>query len=63
MTAPSEHHGHSTAAIDPQAAFSPTEWAGFQKSDIHAGGAVVLLMAAIFTVGLVLYTIVLVSVL
>lgn len=43
------HHGHAPT-------FSDAEMAEFQKSDIGAGGAVVVLMAAIFSAGLVLYT-------
>jgi hypothetical protein len=43
------HPGHTPA-------FSDAEMAEFQKSDIGAGGAVVVLMAAIFGIGLLLYT-------
>jgi hypothetical protein len=36
--------------------FTEQEWADFQKSDRAAGGIVVALMAAIFCIGLALYT-------
>ena len=51
----------SHAAHDPHKAvaeFTPEEWAEFHKSDIGAGGAVVVLMGAIFSIGLVLYTVI-----
>lgn len=38
--------------------FSETDLAEFHQSDIRAGGAVVVLMSAIFSIGLVLYTII-----
>jgi len=36
--------------------FTEQEWADFQTSDRAAGGIVVALMAAIFSIGLALYT-------
>jgi hypothetical protein len=43
--------------------FTEAEWKDMQKDDIHAGGAVVSLMAGIFTIGLIIYSIVLWAVL
>jgi hypothetical protein len=48
-----DHHGdHSAAAALP---FTEAEWAGFQKSDVHAAAAIAGLMASIFSIGLLLY--------
>jgi hypothetical protein len=41
-------------AEDPH--FTDQEWKEFQNDDIKAGGAVVCLMASIFSLGLLLYT-------
>jgi hypothetical protein len=56
-------HGHGHHAGGPThhpngrpIYFSEQEWADFQRSDRAAGGMVVALMTAIFSVGLVLYT-------
>jgi hypothetical protein len=43
--------------------FSEAELKEFHRDDIQAGGAVVVLMTAIFGIGLVLYTVVAISVL
>ncbi len=48
------HAGHG--AVAP---FSEAQLRQFHEEDKHAGGAVVVLMAAIFTIGLLLYSIVL----
>jgi len=53
------HHDHQgvhsgAVAIAPQP-FSESEIKEFQKSDRHAGGAVVFLMSVIFLLGVVLY--------
>jgi hypothetical protein len=48
-------HGH---AASPAAPFSEAEMEEFHKDDRHAGGAVIVLMAAIFSIGLILYTVV-----
>lgn len=54
---------------DPQHAptaglpYSEADWREFHEEDIKAGKAVVVLMTAIFSLGVVLYTIVMVSVL
>lgn len=46
------------AHADHASPFSKAEWQEFQKSDIGAGGAVIVLMTAIFGIGLVLYVVV-----
>ncbi|HZT79539.1 MAG TPA: hypothetical protein VFA26_04940 [Gemmataceae bacterium] len=68
MTHPEGHdHGpqatadHGPAAA-PQLPFSAAEWEALQKDDLHAGKAVVGLMASIFTIGLLLYAGVLIAV-
>lgn len=48
-----DHHGHEATATQPR--FTDTEWDQFQSDDRQAGGAVLLLMTGIFTIGLVLY--------
>ena len=54
----SHHSGHEGiqhgAAHAPQP-FTEAEIAEFQRSDRQAGGAVIVLMAAIFTIGVLLY--------
>jgi hypothetical protein len=55
-------HGHGAAHSMPESPFTATEIARFQREDRYAGGAVVGLMAGIFSIGVVLYTIVLLSV-
>jgi hypothetical protein len=50
-------HGHALAP----APFSEAEIARFQREDRYAGGAIVVLMTSIFSIGVVLYTIVLLS--
>jgi hypothetical protein len=59
-----EHGIHHGTAFEASATslFTPMEVEEFQKSDRVAGGLVVALMAAIFTVGLLLYSIVLIAV-
>jgi hypothetical protein len=47
--------GHHDAAHGPAAPFSDAEMEEFHKEDRHAGGAVIVLMAAIFSIGLILY--------
>lgn len=42
----------------PPLHFTPVEWQEFRKSDMGAGRSVVLLMGSIFSIGLVLYSIV-----
>jgi hypothetical protein len=58
----SHGHGHD-AAHPPASPFTPTEIEHFQQEDRYAGGTVVVLMATIFSIGVVLYSIVLASVL
>jgi hypothetical protein len=48
-------HGHGSAPALP---FSEADWHEFHQSDKGAGGAVIVLMGGIFSIGLVLYTIV-----
>jgi len=47
---------------DAAAPFTDAEIERFQQEDRYAGGAVVVLMASIFSIGVVLYSIVLLSV-
>jgi hypothetical protein len=55
-------HGHLTDDVHSHPTgtealhFSEEEWEAYKKDDIHAGGAVIFLMASIFTIGLMLYT-------
>jgi hypothetical protein len=71
MTTPSDPHGIQSSpdhghgvqahadhhhASDAPSLFSDAEWAQFRKSDIVAGGAIVGLMAGIFSIGLLLYS-------
>ncbi len=51
-------HGHSHDAPHAASPFTAAQWKEFQKSDIGAGGAVIVLMTAIFSIGLALYTVV-----
>ena len=51
------HDEHaSTAAVEDL--FTDQQWQEFHKEDTKAGGAVVLLMLSIFCIGVVLYSIV-----
>jgi hypothetical protein len=54
---------HPTETTPGQLPFSEAEWQKLQRDDAQAGGRVVILMAAIFTIGLILYSVVLWSVL
>ena len=54
QTGHAEGHGHAA----PAAPFSEAEMEEFHKDDRHAGGAVIVLMAAIFSIGLILYSVV-----
>lgn len=51
-------HGHG----EHHAPFSEQQMKEFQKDDTFAGGAVVVLMSAIFSIGLILYTAILIVV-
>lgn len=55
----SDHHPPSTAGMP----YSEADWHEFHEEDIKAGRAVVVLMTAIFSLGVVLYTIVMIAVL
>ena len=51
-------HGHGHDEHDkegPRPYFPAAEWEQFQKDDINAGGAIIIEMAAIFSIGLLLY--------
>ena len=52
------HAGHGEHGL-AGAPFSDSQLQQFREDDKHAGGAVVVLMTAIFTIGLILYSIVL----
>ncbi len=49
------HSGHGSTP----APFSEQQLQQFHADDTHGGGAVVVLMTAIFTIGLILYSVVL----
>lgn len=49
-------HGEHGTGASP---FTPMQLEQFHADDRHGGGAVVVLMTAIFTIGLILYSIVL----
>lgn len=59
-TAHADSHGHvhGHGPSNSPFPFTPAEKKEFEKDDIFAGQAVVVLMSAIFTIGLFLYTIV-----
>jgi hypothetical protein len=48
-----DHNGHAPATTQPL--FPEAEWEQMMHDDRHAGGAVLLLMTGIFTIGLFLY--------
>jgi hypothetical protein len=55
------HATPGAAAHDPHRAvaeFTPAEWEEFHKSDVGAGGAIIVLMTAIFSIGLALYSVI-----
>lgn len=52
---PIGHAEHGSGSLP----FTPTQLDQFHADDRHGGGAVVVLMTAIFTIGLVLYSIIL----
>jgi hypothetical protein len=51
------HDVHSSPA-DIESHFADEEWEDFRREDKRAGGAVVMLMLGIFGIGVVLYSIV-----
>ena len=55
QTAPDDH-GRDHAVADAGPHFTEQEWKEFRDDDIHAGGAIICLMAGIFSIGLMLYT-------
>jgi hypothetical protein len=50
-------HPHGTAS-HVEALFPPAEWQAFHESDRQAATAIVVLMVSIFSIGVVLYSIV-----
>ena len=52
---PETAHEPEHAVADAGPHFTDQEWKEFQDDDIHAGGAIICLMAGIFTIGLMLY--------
>lgn len=50
------HDAH--AAVDLENLFTDQQWQEFRNEDLKAGSAVVMLMLAIFGIGVVLYSIV-----
>lgn len=52
---PHAPHGHHHGPALP---FTDAQMQELHKSDIGAGGAVIVLMTAIFTIGLALYTVI-----
>jgi hypothetical protein len=52
---PEAGHGHAAEGHGHKPAFNEAEMAAFLKSDIGAGAAVIVLMTAIFSIGLLLY--------
>lgn len=51
----SHHHDPHSAPPPAQPHFSATEWDALQADDLRAAMAVVGLMTAIFSIGLILY--------
>ena len=51
-------HGHDSHATDERPYFPAEEWEQFKRDDIATGKAIILLMTSIFSIGLVIYTIV-----
>jgi len=51
-----ELHGHEHVPAPTGPLFPEKEWEEMHVDDVHAGGAIVCLMAGIFTIGLMLYT-------
>jgi hypothetical protein len=49
---------HAAHDMNLESAFTDPEWDAFRREDLKAGTAVVCLMLAIFLIGVVLYTIV-----
>jgi hypothetical protein len=56
----SDPHAHDVTTHPSKAPspFSDADWQEFHKSDINAGAAVIVLMTAIFSIGLVLYSVI-----
>ena len=54
-----QSHSHATSPATP---FTEADWKAFRQDDILAGSAVVVLMSAIFSIGVLLYAVVLIAV-
>ncbi len=52
---PAAHGPHGGTAALP---FTEADWHEFHKSDIGAGAAIIILMASIFSIGLILYSVI-----
>ena len=50
-----DSHGHAAHHEGERPYFSASQWEQFQRDDIAAGKAIILLMAGIFSIGLFLY--------
>jgi hypothetical protein len=56
-------NGHATGGHSTSSIISEEEYRQYQRSDLGAGKVVVSLMAGIFSIGLILYTTILIIVL
>jgi hypothetical protein len=61
MTASDHSHAHDVAAAPAEDLFPEREWLEFREADRQAAKRIVLLMAGIFVVGIVLYSIVVIT--
>ncbi|MBI3407378.1 MAG: hypothetical protein HY040_03350 [Planctomycetes bacterium] len=52
---------HTASNADLEDSFTNPEWSEFRKADVKAGTAIVALMLSIFCTGIVLYTIVVIT--
>jgi hypothetical protein len=55
---PHQHGSHGTAAPTGQTLFPAAEWEAFRVEDRASAAAIAGLMAGIFTIGLILYSVV-----
>lgn len=59
------NHGHESHGHDSHASaaslFPAKEWQEFHQSDIQAGKSIVVVMSSIFVLGVIIYSIVLVT--
>ena len=52
------HGDHGPASTPPPTSFTNQEWTSFHHDDRVAAAAIVMLIGGIFTIGVILYTIV-----